>query len=197
MSARPATSRWAWASKRAGAVVAMKGNFGLSLLLVLCLGLLGGLGAVHAGEGVEGSAKADKLDACVAPTAFMRRNHFELIKHQRRHHRARGHPQDGPQPGRLCRLSCPQRRARACMFRSIRPESFVPVVISSPVPRWTVSPVTQPSPRGTENESANRPADQQAPPGVSGRSGGCRRDRRSTWCVPAVCGQCRAACQPR
>lgn len=61
----------------------MKGNFGLSLLLTLCLGLLAGLGAVHAGEGVEGSARADKLDACVAPTAFMRRNHFELIKHQR------------------------------------------------------------------------------------------------------------------
>jgi hypothetical protein len=61
----------------------MKGNFGLSLLLAMCLGLLGGLGAAQAGEGVEGSAKADKLDACVAPTAFMRRNHFELIKHQR------------------------------------------------------------------------------------------------------------------
>jgi len=61
----------------------MKGIFGLSLLLVLCLSLLGGLGVAHAGESVEGSAKADKLDACVAPTAFMRRNHFELIKHQR------------------------------------------------------------------------------------------------------------------
>jgi hypothetical protein len=33
--------------------------------------------------GVEGTAKADKLDACVAPTPFMRRSHFELIKHQR------------------------------------------------------------------------------------------------------------------
>ena len=61
----------------------MKGNFGFSLLLALCLGLSVGLGAVQAGDGVEGSAKADKLDACVAPTAFMRRNHFELIKHQR------------------------------------------------------------------------------------------------------------------
>jgi predicted CXXCH cytochrome family protein len=61
----------------------MKGNFGFSLLLALCLGLLGGLGTVHAGDGVKGSAKADKLDACVAPTDFMRRNHFELIKHQR------------------------------------------------------------------------------------------------------------------
>ena len=61
----------------------MKGNFGLSLLLVLFLGLFGGLGGVYAGDGLEGSAKADKLDACVAPTDFMRRNHFELIKHQR------------------------------------------------------------------------------------------------------------------
>ena len=61
----------------------MKGNFGMSLLLALCLGLIGALGTAQAGEGVEGSAKADKLDACVAPTAFMRRNHFELIRHQR------------------------------------------------------------------------------------------------------------------
>ena len=61
----------------------MKGNFGFGLLLAACLGLLGTLGTVQAGGGVEGSAKADKLDACVAPTAFMRRNHFELIKHQR------------------------------------------------------------------------------------------------------------------
>lgn len=61
----------------------MKGKFGFSLLLALCLGLLVGLGAAHAGEGIEGTAKADKLDACVEPTAFMRRSHFELIKHQR------------------------------------------------------------------------------------------------------------------
>jgi hypothetical protein len=61
----------------------MKGKFGFSLLMALCLGLLGGLGSVHAGEGIEGTARADKLDACVAPTPFMRRNHFELIQHQR------------------------------------------------------------------------------------------------------------------
>ena len=61
----------------------MKGKFGSSLLLVLCLGLIGGLGTAYAGGGVEGTAKADKLDACVAPTALMRRKHFDLIKHQR------------------------------------------------------------------------------------------------------------------
>ena len=61
----------------------MKGNFGLSLLMALCLGLFVGLGTAQAGEGIQGTAKADGLDACVAPTAFMRRNHFELIKHQR------------------------------------------------------------------------------------------------------------------
>jgi hypothetical protein len=61
----------------------MKGNFGLILPLAFCLALFSGLGSVQAGEGVEGSAKADKMDACVAPTPFMRRNHFELIKHQR------------------------------------------------------------------------------------------------------------------
>ena len=61
----------------------MKVNFGFSVLLAVCLGLLAGLGAVHAGEGVEGTARADGLDTCVAPTDYMRRNHFELIKHQR------------------------------------------------------------------------------------------------------------------
>lgn len=61
----------------------MKARTVISVLVVLCLGLVTGLGMAVAGQGVEGTAKADKLDACVAPTAFMRRNHFELIKHQR------------------------------------------------------------------------------------------------------------------
>lgn len=68
----------------------MKLNLAISCVLVLCLGLLGGLGQVMASgagaagqTGVPGTAKADNMDACVAPTPFMRRNHFELIKHQR------------------------------------------------------------------------------------------------------------------
>ena len=61
----------------------MKARTVISVLLVLCLGLVTSPGMAGAGQGVDGSAKADKLDACVAPTAFMRRNHFELIKHQR------------------------------------------------------------------------------------------------------------------
>jgi len=61
----------------------MMGKYGWSLLLVFCLGLAVGPGAATATGGVEGTAKADRLDACVAPTAFMRRRHFELIKHQR------------------------------------------------------------------------------------------------------------------
>ena len=61
----------------------MKGKFGFGLLMMSCLALLMSAGIANAGEGVEGSAKADKLDACVEPTPFMRRNHFELIKHQR------------------------------------------------------------------------------------------------------------------
>lgn len=61
-------------------------KFGTSLLMMAAMLLLGT--GVHAGqaqygEAVEGSAKADKLDACVAPTPVMRRSHFELIKHQR------------------------------------------------------------------------------------------------------------------
>ena len=64
-------------------MVAMKAKYGISVLFALCLGLFAGPGNALAGEGIEGTAKADKLDTCVAPTAFMRRSHFELIKHQR------------------------------------------------------------------------------------------------------------------
>jgi hypothetical protein len=54
---------------------------GLFALLINVTALAGV--QVEAVQAVEGSAKADKLDACVAPTPFMRRSHFELIKHQR------------------------------------------------------------------------------------------------------------------
>jgi hypothetical protein len=56
---------------------------GISLIVGMLFGLFLSLGSVQAGEAVEGTAKADKLDQCVAPTAEMRRNHFEMIKHQR------------------------------------------------------------------------------------------------------------------
>jgi len=61
-------------------------KFGTSLVMMaatLLLSLQSLAGQAQYGEAVEGSAKADKLDACVAPTPFMRRSHFELIKHQR------------------------------------------------------------------------------------------------------------------
>ena len=66
----------------------MKGKLRIGLMLLAVAGFMAGLGLAvaggqAAGGGVEGTAKADKLDACVAPTPFMRRNHFELIKHQR------------------------------------------------------------------------------------------------------------------
>ena len=58
--------------------------------LVLAVVLLSGLSAVAmAGEeasmakGVEGSAKADKMESCVKPTDWMRRNHMDLIQHSR------------------------------------------------------------------------------------------------------------------
>ena len=61
----------------------MKGKLGISWLLVAGVLFLLGQGFAQAGQGIEGTAKADKLDACVAPTSFMRSRHFELIKHQR------------------------------------------------------------------------------------------------------------------
>lgn len=45
--------------------------------------LVEGTSTTEAQEAVSGSAKAAKLTQCVRPTEFMRRNHMELIKHQR------------------------------------------------------------------------------------------------------------------
>jgi hypothetical protein len=55
------------------------------LLALLAAGL--GIGAVANAEGVGGfvlpSSQAAKVENCVEPTEYMRRNHFELIEHQR------------------------------------------------------------------------------------------------------------------
>lgn len=56
-----------------------KSSIILPVLLVSSLWLAG----AFAGEAVEGTAKADKLESCVEPTDVMRRNHFEFILHQR------------------------------------------------------------------------------------------------------------------
>lgn len=54
--------------------------------LILMTALVVSAGALAGGEQmnsvIEGS-KAAKLDACVAPTALMRREHFKFIEHQR------------------------------------------------------------------------------------------------------------------
>ncbi|MGV6826655.1 MAG: sulfur reduction protein DsrJ [bacterium] len=55
----------------------------LTLILAMAAMLLALIGTVQAGAGVQGTAKADELDRCVADTPFMRRSHFELILHQR------------------------------------------------------------------------------------------------------------------
>ena len=51
--------------------------------LLTALTLLFVVGLTYAETGVKGTAKADSLESCVAETPFMRRNHFELILHQR------------------------------------------------------------------------------------------------------------------
>jgi hypothetical protein len=59
---------------------------GRSLLAVLLAGALVTLGGCSSGPeptAVAGTAKAAKLKQCVEPTDFIRRNHMELIKHQR------------------------------------------------------------------------------------------------------------------
>ena len=54
-----------------------------AILLAGALGALVGCSSEPEQLAVEGSAKAAKLSECVEPTDFMRRNHMELIKHQR------------------------------------------------------------------------------------------------------------------
>ncbi len=61
----------------------MTGKRSITLSAILVSGLIFGSGALVAGEAVEGTAKADKLESCVEPTDVMRRRHFEFIKHQR------------------------------------------------------------------------------------------------------------------
>ncbi len=59
---------------------------GWVLTSVLAVGLLGGLSGCSSepeNPAVAGSSKAAKLSQCVEPTDFMRRDHMELIKHQR------------------------------------------------------------------------------------------------------------------
>jgi hypothetical protein len=61
-------------------------DIGRALTAILLAGVLSALaGCSSKAEdlAVEGSAKAAKLTQCVEPTSFMRRNHMELIKHQR------------------------------------------------------------------------------------------------------------------
>lgn len=54
---------------------------------LVALGLAGALFALAAKAGGDGfvvpSSKAAELESCVEPTEYMRRNHFELIEHQR------------------------------------------------------------------------------------------------------------------
>jgi predicted CXXCH cytochrome family protein len=54
-----------------------------AILLAGALVALAGCSADTEPLAVAGSAKAAKLTQCVEPTDFMRRNHMELIKHQR------------------------------------------------------------------------------------------------------------------
>lgn len=54
----------------------------LALFVGLGTAAFGGQ-APSVGKGIEGSAKADSLKSCVRPTDWMRRNHMELIEHQR------------------------------------------------------------------------------------------------------------------
>ena len=59
-----------------------RSGVGLTILVAVFVSF-SALGQTQFGEAVKGSAMADMQTTCVAPTPFMRRNHYELIKHQR------------------------------------------------------------------------------------------------------------------
>jgi len=64
----------------------MLGSVRNKAFAVLAVGMLAAAAADAASpeqQAIAGSAKADKLEQCVQPTDFMRRNHMELVLHQR------------------------------------------------------------------------------------------------------------------
>lgn len=61
-----------------------KGRVLIAALLVgACGALISGCSSETEAQAVKDSAKAAKLENCVRPKDFMRRNHMELIRHQR------------------------------------------------------------------------------------------------------------------
>jgi predicted CXXCH cytochrome family protein len=54
-----------------------------AIMLAVTLSVTVGCSDTNGQQAVPGSSKAAKLTQCVRPTEFMRRNHFELIQHQR------------------------------------------------------------------------------------------------------------------
>jgi hypothetical protein len=61
----------------------LRARVGALLLSALLLGLVGAVQATGVGDFVVDSSKAAALGNCVEPTEYMRRNHMEVIKHQR------------------------------------------------------------------------------------------------------------------
>lgn len=64
-------------------VVVTTGRAITAILFVAALSVAAGCSDSSGQQAVPGSSKAAKLTQCVRPKEFMRRNHFELIQHQR------------------------------------------------------------------------------------------------------------------
>lgn len=64
-------------------VVVTTGRAITAMLLAAALSVAAGCSDSSGQQAVPGSSKAAKLNTCVRPKEFMRRNHFELIQHQR------------------------------------------------------------------------------------------------------------------
>lgn len=64
-------------------VVVTTGRAITAILFAAALSVVAGCSDSSGQQAVSGSSKAAKLTQCVRPKEFMRRNHFELIQHQR------------------------------------------------------------------------------------------------------------------
>lgn len=73
MCARPDISIWVWGNKAL--------NFVRHILLIAISLALSGFGGVSAQ--IAGSSEAAGLEQCVEETGFMRKNHMEVLLHQR------------------------------------------------------------------------------------------------------------------
>src|SRR5690606_628246 len=84
-SARPATSRWAWANRNAQMPGTVARRWLRTIAFALCAGALAGAAsaAEPAGRVAKPSISVDRSTQCIDSPEVMRRTHMDMLKHQR------------------------------------------------------------------------------------------------------------------